>query len=300
MSFLPIDQRVPNYVHSTLQVSLKDKKYPLVNLGNGIEIPYPPGDVTPLAELPTDHRAFQYLIGRGYNPHKLDEQFDCGFCTKELTCTKENGVFYRAWEGGFKNTPQNRIIFRAKMNGIVRGWQGRLMDFWDDDQYYILHPYTDAWTKVGHKEQGELVYVDPFNGPRRKLAKYANALGMVSAEFLFGYDSFMLRNKDIPVSQRVVVLTEGPLDAARFPANGLAYTRAHVSPAQARLASSMAGTVVLAYDNDAAGEEYREKNINTLVEYCTNVKTMSPAPFKDFGEAGKAFSTKALRELLSK
>jgi hypothetical protein len=299
MSFPPMSVRVPGYVTTTtFKETPTETHHPLLRHESGVDIPYPPGKLVPLTELPADHVALRYLASRGYNIAPLVKQFGCAWCTDEEPRTKENGLHYRQWEGGFNNTPQGRIIFQALVNHVPVGWQGRLLDTWQDNQYFIYHPYTGEWVAVGSKENGELVYYPAYSSQRRPLSKYANALGMLSGSVLFGQDNYVDSNSNIEHRHRVLVLTEGPLDAARFPLNGLAYTRAHISPAQARIAASLAHTVVLASDNDDAAAQARTRNMEILYQNANQVIHISPEPFKDFGEAGQAFSTQTLLRAL--
>lgn len=302
LNFPPLSARIPGAPQaSSFQVlhPVSPKK-PMLLHETGVEVPFPPGKCIPVDKLPEDHVARVYLRNRGYNLRYLVRQFGVSYCTEELKPTPANGIFYRKWECGFKDTPQGRIVFHTSINGAPVGWQARLLDHREGDAYYIWHPYSETWDHVGNYVEGAIAYLPDYNTPRRKLSKYRNAIGMESGDILFGYDAFLKSNVGIPHSKRILVLTEGPLDAARFPRNGAAYTRAHVSAAQARLAASMAHTVVLAADNDVVADQTLAGNLETLRNYCAEVYSISPAPYKDFGEGGYTFAASSLTELLKK
>lgn len=117
----------------------------------GIMCPPPPGKVVPITELPDDHPACQYLIDRGYDLARLEEQLAVGFCYEEYPSSKEKQIFYRKMPGGWKDTPQHRIIFRSMIGGVPMTWQARYIEKVSDDglNKYALHPYAG-----GHLEPG--------------------------------------------------------------------------------------------------------------------------------------------------
>ena len=59
----------------------------------------------------------------------------------------------------------------------------------------------------------------------------------------------------MPVRERYCVLTEGPLDAARFPGHGLAVLGKYLSEIQALLVAAEFQRAILAFDGDKAGRE---------------------------------------------
>lgn len=301
LSFPPVSVRVPGAT-GTGKLTVKDLRTKcLRKLPTGEEVPYPPGECVPLIDLTEDHVAVRYMVSRGYSLHTLDRMFQASYCTKEYPSSKETGIYYRRWEMGFNDTPQGRVVLFTSTGGVPVGWQSRLIDTVEEDgSYFVWHPYKNSWEKVGQYMDGRLHYLPAYETERRKLSKYRNATDMDSGGILFGHDAYVASNKEIPHSRRIIVLTEGPLDAARFPRNGVAYTRAYVSSAQARTAATLANTVVLAHDNDEAGMETLKKNTAILNEHCAKVVVLSPQPFKDFGEAGAKFASEKLKEALSR
>ena len=104
--------------------------------------PPPPGEVVGLDTLPAAHPAVQYLVNRRYDIAALVRQFDVGFCVKEYPYG-EKQIFYRKMPGGWKDTPQHRIIFKATVDGVPLGWQARVIERESEDglNRYMLHPY---------------------------------------------------------------------------------------------------------------------------------------------------------------
>lgn len=109
----------------------------------GVMCPPRPGETVALSKLPANHPAIIYLKDRKFDPVALEDQFNCEFCTKEYT-EKENGIFYRKFPGGWKDTPQHRIIFKSMLDGTPMTWQGRLIERISGDglSKYMLHPYA--------------------------------------------------------------------------------------------------------------------------------------------------------------
>ena len=115
-----------------------------VDPASGELAPPPPGEVVPLPELPPSHPAVAYLAGRGYDIGKLSDQLSAGFCTREYP-RGENGIFYRRMPGGWCDTPQHRLIFRAMVGGVPLTWQGRVIERVDGLDRYMLHPYAGGF-----------------------------------------------------------------------------------------------------------------------------------------------------------
>lgn len=104
------------------------------------------GDLIPLCDLPPDHPAVEYMVGRGFQPARLQEQFRLSFCRKEYP-VGQKGIFYRRMPGGWMDTPQHRIIFHSLIDGIPMTWQGRLIEKVSDDllNRFMLHPYAGGF-----------------------------------------------------------------------------------------------------------------------------------------------------------
>lgn len=113
---------------------------------SGQMCPPPPGETVSMDSLPMDHPAVEYLTRRGYEIQKLSEQFKLKFCTREYP-VGENGIYYRKMPGGWKDTPQHRVIFHAMIGGAPLTWQARLIEKVSDDglDRYMLHPYSGGF-----------------------------------------------------------------------------------------------------------------------------------------------------------
>lgn len=116
--------------------------------------PPPAGEVVRLSTLPTKHPAVRYLLNRGYDIGKLEAQFRVGFCTKEYPYGEKN-IFYRKLPGGWKDTPQHRIVFLSLIDNVPMSWQARLIEKESDDglNKYMLHPYGGGFYSTNNLPQ---------------------------------------------------------------------------------------------------------------------------------------------------
>lgn len=112
----------------------------------GKKCPPAPGEIVPLSSLPAGHPAIKYLTNRGYDIAEIEAQFRTSFCVKEYP-HGENGIFYRRMPGGWKDTPQHRIIFHSLIDGVPLTWQARVIEKVSDDglNRYMLHPYVGGY-----------------------------------------------------------------------------------------------------------------------------------------------------------
>jgi hypothetical protein len=69
----------------------------------------PPGDLVPLTELPEDHRAAQYMTGRGFDLAELGRLWGVAYCVVPCAYTPMVG----------------RVYVPIRMGGRLVGWQGR-------------------------------------------------------------------------------------------------------------------------------------------------------------------------------
>lgn len=115
--------------------------------------PPPAGDVIPMSELPPDHPAVAYMVGRGFDPVSIQDQFRLSFCVKEYPY-RHKGIFYRKMPGGWKDTPQHRIIFHSLIEGVPLTWQGRLIEKVDADELnrHMLHPYAGGFYPTSSRD----------------------------------------------------------------------------------------------------------------------------------------------------
>ncbi len=266
------------------KVSVNDTSRSLVRDAAGHLVPDVPGKMVKLSTLPTNHPAIQYLIGRGYSIPMLEDQFDARFCYEEAPESADLGRWYRKGPMGFRDTPQNRIIFHADIAGIRKGWQARYLEQEHQGQKFILHPYTNQWVAVAFRGPGKKW--TPFPGYEElDLSKYKTAFGARRNEIVMGYDAAVRWNKAHGILRPVGVISEGPLDAGRVGAPGLAVLGKSLSDNQAQLVAGFFKKVIIVADNDKPGQEAKGKMIEALSSYmkswvCVDV----PAKYKDIGE----------------
>ena len=81
-----------------------------------------PGEVVLLSQLPPDHVACRYLVGRDYDPMLLAAQYGVGYCLR-------NDPLYR--------TANQRIIIPIYMYNQRVGWQARATNDQDQPKYWF-------------------------------------------------------------------------------------------------------------------------------------------------------------------
>lgn len=249
---------------------------------SGVLCPPPPGVVVPITELPTSHPAVQYLLARGYDLQRLYQQFRCSYCVEEYPEGK-NGIFYRKMPGGWKDTPQGRIIFYSLVKGVPMTWQARYPEKVSADgrERYMLHPYWEQATRTVYTSDIPVGYsmwshthtrpstghawipVPPFDELSQdgtlkfQPSKYRTA--KYSSRQMMGWDAAIDRANKDPDFVKWVVLCEGPLDAARVGPGGVALIGSSISADNASLVASNFHIVFTAFDEDKAGRGATEK-----------------------------------------
>lgn len=244
----------------------------------GVMCPPPPGEVVPITSLPPEHPAAQYLTNRGYDLQRLWQQFRCSFCTEEYPEGK-NDIYYRKMPGGWRDTPQHRVIFYSLVDGVPMTWQARYPERISSDglNRFMLHPYdttrsvtpggdrTFCWshTHTRANPQTSWIPVPPFDETmedgtlRFQPSKYRTA--KYSQREMMGWDAAIERADADPDMLRWVVLCEGPLDAARVGPGGVALIGSSISPVNATKVAANFSVVFTAFDNDLAGTAATEK-----------------------------------------
>jgi hypothetical protein len=268
---------------------------------SGVLVPPPPGTVVAITALSPDHPAVTYLTSRGYSPQKLWEQFRCSFCVEEYP-EGENGIYYRKMPGGWKDTPQNRVIFYSLVKGVPLTWQARYPEKVSENglNKFMLHPYrTEEVTRWSHvatraNPQSAWIPVSPFDEVnqegtlRFQPSKYRTA--KYSQRQMMGWDAAVKRANDDPNPHKWVVLCEGPLDAARVGPGGVALIGSSISPDNAEKVASTFNIVFTAFDEDKAGKGATEKVGRMLMgSKCRApvIQLVIPLPIpsgKDIGE----------------
>jgi hypothetical protein len=287
----PITQRGYKETLTDVKYSLKERR--LVDDGRGHMIPEPPGDVIPITDLPGEHPAKSYLINRNYDLQALVDMFDCSFCVRELPVDPVVKRFYKKYKGGFRDTPQGGIVFNALIDGVNRGWQRRIIEKVEGQIRYIYMPdmfgflpweFYDGvkWNTMPH-------FLDPADREYKfKPAKYWISPNCLRNEMLLGVDAAVRWNdaRQRTGKRRVCILVEGPLDAGRYHAPGIAHVGKFISRAQAQLIAHRFGTVVYCPDNDDAGHEAQARNQRMLVDSGVSNLLIHkyPSGIKDSGD----------------
>lgn len=113
---------------------------------SGKVCPPPAGEIVPFTSLPDNHPAMVYLVDRGYDPERLAEQFRLGFCTREYPYGQKK-IFYRTMPGGWRDSPQHRVIFHSLIDGAPMTWQARVIERVSEDELdrFMLHPYAGGF-----------------------------------------------------------------------------------------------------------------------------------------------------------
>lgn len=246
LCYPPIQNRgFPNVVARI--VGRADQQRYLVPDDHGNMIPDHPGQTVPLIGLPSSHPAILYCAARGYDPTLLAMQFGARWCYLEAPEGEQYGSrFYRKHYGGWKSTPQGRLIFYSFINEEQVCWQARYLEISGGGHCMVWHPYMQIWHPRPAWGKGE----DPI--------KYITAYGAFRNSQLCGYDHVVRHARNMGDPEPICVLTEGPLDAARFPNHGMALLGKYLSEVQVQLIQANFKRVILAFDTDKAGQEARD------------------------------------------
>lgn len=290
MKMRSLDQRgISRYDHNA-KVTITDTSKSLVPDGKGNMIPDVPGVCVPLSVLAPEHPAIMYLTERHFKVADLEAQFDAQFCLQELPESADKGRFYKRFAGGFRDTPQNRIILYGHTMGVRKIWQARYIEIAQNGYRYVLHPYSNEMVPVARKTDKGWEPLPGFSKEYFDPAKYKTAFGAKRNETVMGFDAAAAWNERNGRSKAdaLVFITEGPLDAARiFPFGpAVAVLGKHMSHNQASLLCAKFGKFILVGQNDAASKtEAMPKWVYALSEFTGNIKTFTvPSDVKDVGE----------------
>lgn len=287
MNTPPVTQRLP-----FLKISTKAPKEITVTrikketLPDGSTVPFLPGDCIPITDLPANHPGRVYLEERGYNLQDLYDQFYCCWCEKERPENGDEGIFYKRWGNGFRDTPQGRVVFFLYVNGLRTGWQARLLERVNGDVKEVWHPYRHQWEPAfvlqDNKWISNGVFDDPVKGRKFKPSKYKTAAGCNKNDLLMGYDAAVAYwdqkscegQRSIPKEDRYIIICEGPLDAARFGSPAVAVLGSNFTNVQARLVEARFKMCIVATDNDEAGHKCAQEIVDKLAGTSVIVKRL--------------------------
>lgn len=218
---------------------------------NGNLVPKSPGTVVPLATLPAGHPALVYCTERRFDPLLLGRHYQAGFCTQPRT-----DVHYRRLGQGLCASPHGRLVLFIVQDGVVAGWQARMLELSRDGVRYLWHPEDNCWRPYAHEVTGAKPQMmdgwEDVDIPRYLFSRGGNRNGCI-----MGLDSAMQASQTIRDhrGRRFVILCEGPLTAARFIPHGVACMGKYLSVEQMDLLARRFDRVVYVPDNDKAGEE---------------------------------------------
>lgn len=237
-------------------------------------VPRAPGLCVPIDALPETHPAMQYLQSRfreRITPELLTEwadDFGMDFCVQE--CKDKH---YQKLAGGFRKTPQGRVVFNIKQYGIYAGWQGRIPELEDEElgRKWYLHP--DTLVYQGVKDGG----IDCAGYQDFDPCKYLFGQGMSRNTLLMGLDAAIRWNKaHMPENGWMCVLVEGGMDMALIGAPSIAFLGKYFSPEHERIIAANFSTIYIFKDNDSAGKEAEGAIEKRLANYQ---KTIIPIEY---------------------
>lgn len=291
--FKPLEERgIPNAGTSVTSAATA-RSASLVDDGRGNMIPAPPGEVVPITSLPPFHPAVEYLQQRGYNLQSLYHQLNCSFCVSEYPEDAETGIYYKRLPQGFRDTPQGRIIFYSFIEGVQVGWQARIMDRVVGNVKEYWHPYANQWVPMEGRDPvtnkwatlpGTNITGNGFNITWSP-SKYKTAFGMSRNNTLMGVDAAVNWSKALGFPKSTAALVEGPLDAGRIGAGGIAMLGKYLSMEQADMLCKRFRRLLMVMDNDAAGEEATKRVKIVMMDRLTEVIFVKvPDEYKDIGE----------------
>ncbi len=224
----------------------------------------------PSGQIARDYLARRQLTGRtvtnfglGFAPDTWDSLVRAmkalGYTEQELF---DAGLVRHGKRGGVYDTFRGRLMFPViDVRGNVIGFSGRILG--DGEPKYMNTPETVVFSKS-------------HNLFALNLAKKSKA----------GY----------------IILAEGNVDVASLHQAGfdsaVASLGTSLTPEQARLLSRYTGEIVIAYDNDGAGQKAAQRAITLLEKLDLRVRVLRMDGAKDPDEYLRTFGADAFRNLL--
>lgn len=225
---------------------------------------------TPAGQIARDYLARRQLtaqtvtrFGLGFAPDTWDSLVRAmkalSYSEQELF---DGGLVRHGKSGGVYDTFRNRLMFPViDVRGNVIGFSGRILG--DGEPKYMNSPET-------------IVFSKSHNLFALNLAKKSKC----------GY----------------IILAEGNIDVASLHQAGfdsaVASLGTSLTPEQARLLSRYTGEIVIAYDNDGAGQKASQRAIGILEKLEVRVRVLQMQGAKDPDEYIKTFGADAFRNLL--
>lgn len=287
----PISERYEMFKDVTPKILMTSSSKNLVEDEFGNKVPAWCGQTIPITQLPSDHPAIQYLLQRGFtNLKQLEDQFETCYCVKAAPESRVTGVFYSRLPGGMLNTPQGRIVFTVRMNGVRWGYQSRYITTnLAGDEYFWTHQETWARIRMKVADPDGGYHMEDVFPPTEKFPKgfaphkYLNALGASRNRLLMGFDAAVKFNEILPPELKYCILVEGPLDAAKIGPPGIALMGKSMSQMQADEINKNFGRVFTIMDHDKAGEQCLA-SIRSKLPALEVVNIEIPGAVKDAGD----------------
>lgn len=249
--YVPLEDRGIDYKPEVAKISEVRLDY-LEADEQGRMVPKKPGVIIPVNHLPPGHPGRWYLESRGFKPSELWKQFQCSWCE-----TENPDIYYRRQPGGFKITPQGRLIFFCLINGAKVGWQARILEFDENDQRFFWHPYKREWVPVLQRDSESGKFLPREGYEEWDPAKYWTAPGTKRNNVFMGFDAAMQWNLQQGYKlkeDRFCALVEGPLDSGRLGPPAMATLGKSLTLDQANMIVNNFYRVIIIRDNDTAGE----------------------------------------------
>lgn len=296
----PLEKRGIKDVSHKVRNNAVDREKYLIDDGKGNRIPMHPGLVTPIQDLPDDHAVIEYLNRRNYSIDTLVRQFRTSYCFAETPEQKDIKLYYRRLPGGFKDTPQGRVIFHIDVKGVQEGWQARILEKIEGDKKYFWHPYQNEWV-LGFIKLGEIWQLRPDWQKEPypwKPSKYRTGNGTQRSRVVMGYDAAVDWNERVGTKEPFAILVEGPLDAARFGPPGIAFLGKYLNEEQGKLIARKFKKVIYITDSDASGLQSKKSIIRSLAGKVDLHEAVVPKGVKDVGEMMKGDAWGLIRPFL--
>ena len=239
------------------------------------------GLTVPISALKPEHPAVEYLQSRGFDINKLYENLDIQYCVSAIYKGEDKKKYSSRLANGMKNTMEGRIIIPSWVNGHRTGYQGRIIDKKDSNNYYVW----DGLRMRTIVQDGVNLYPPTAEFPKGfSPHKYLNAPGSRRNTMLIGFDQAVKWNKEHNHSKELsfCIIVEGPFDAAKIGPPAIAILGNVLSQQQATLIRSSFGRVILVADTDKAGKA-GANSCHRMLEPCP-IDDIELIGHKDAGE----------------
>lgn len=234
-----------------------------------------PGKTIELADLGTQHPAYQYLVRRNMIP---DEFANKAHPFKALYCTKGQ---VEVLQGRCKS--EARIVYPVTYKGDPIGWTARLIDKLSDDG-------KRRWVWNG-RDWDETLRVSKNRWSDFEIPKWFHLPSMSKGSILYNFDEA----KRFPF----VVLAEGPFDIHKVGLFGAGYFGELPSEAQRRIIKNTWEDVFWMHDSGVNRNSGAFKNCLADLEETCNVRLVDLDGFDDPGDAPREHNLGLIDRILA-